>query len=131
MTKPKRTSNTNAGDLISARIPFKGSNMAGHEGGPSSHGWLSGTQFGEQLKGLKNPDYTVTSYNTPIAVHHEDGWTYPDTSHSPTTGRHQSIVRKAIGVKSERDKKMEARHAKRAAKQKAASDQQELGLWNS
>ena len=126
MAKPKRTSNTNAVPLIQGREEFQGSNMAGHEGGPRSHGWLSGTQFGEQLKGLKNPDYTVTSYNTPIAVHHEEGWHYPDVSHSPTTGKHQSIVRKAIGVKSAREKKME----ERAAKKKAKSDSQEQELWN-
>jgi len=131
MAKPKRTSNTNAGPLIQSRVPFQGSSMRGEAGAPSSHGWLSGTQFSDQIKSLKNPDYTVMSYNTPIAVHHEEGWHYPDTSHSPTTGRHQSIVRQAIGVKSERDKKMEARAEKRKAKQKAASDQQELGLWNS
>jgi hypothetical protein len=123
----KRTSNTNAGPLISARQPFQGSNMAGHEGAPRAHGWLSGTQFGETLKGLKNPDYTVTSYNTPIAVHHEEGWHYPDVSHSPSTAKHQSIVRRAIGVKSGREVKMEARAAKRKAKAEAA----EQTLWDS
>jgi hypothetical protein len=123
----KRTSNTNAGPLISARQPFVGSNMEGHEGGPRAHGWLSGTQFGETLKSLKNPDYTVKSYNTPIAVHHEEGWYYPDVSHSPSTAKHQSIVRRAIGVKSGREVKMEERAAKRKAKAEAA----EQTLWNS
>ena len=123
----KKTSNTNAGPLISALEPFLGSNMEGHAGAPRSHGWLSGTQFGEHIKALKNPDYTVNSYNTPIAVHHEEGWHYPDVSHSPTTAKHQSIVRRAIGVKSGREIKMEERSAKRKAKQEA-NDQQ---LWNS
>lgn len=113
----KRTSNRNAEPLISSRTPFQGSSMRGIQGVPSTHGWLSGTQFSEQIKALKNPDYTVMSYNTPIAVHHEEGWHYPDISHSPTTGKHQSIVRRAIGVKSAREKKMEERDAKRAAKQ--------------
>lgn len=123
----KKTSNTNAGPLIQGREEFKGSNMEGVKGAPSSHGWLSGTQFSKQLEEVANTtDYHVKSYNTPIAVHHEGGWTYPDVSHSATTGRHQSIVRKAIGVKSERDKKMEAR----AAKKKATSDSAEQGLWN-
>ena len=131
MTKPKRTSNVNAGPLIQSRTPFQGSSMSGRAGVPYEHGWLSGTQFSEQIKQLKNPDYTVMSYGTPIAVHHEGGWHYPDVSHSASTGKHQSIVRSALGIKSERDKKMEARAAKRAAKQKAASEQQELGLWNS
>lgn len=128
----KRTSNSKAKSLIQGREAFKGSNMEGVKGAPSSHGWLSGTQFSKQLEDVANTtDYHVKSYNTPIAVHHEGGWIYPDTSHSPSTGRHQSIVRNAIGVKSERDKKMEVRNAKRAAKQKAASDSQEQGLWNS
>lgn len=131
MAKPKRTSNTNAGPLIQGRVPFQGSSMRGEEGGPRSLGWLSGTQFGDQIRELKNPDYTVMSYGTPIAVHHEGGWHYPDVSHSATTGKHQSIVRRAIGVKSEREKTMERRAANREAKRKAASESQEQGLWNS
>lgn len=131
MAKPKRTSNTNAGPLISGRVPFQGSSMRGEEGGPRSLGWLHGTQFAEQIRALKNPDYTVMSYGTPIAVHHEEGWHYPDVSHSPTTGRHQSIVRQAIGVKSARDIKMEKRAEKRAAKRKANAETAEQGLWNS
>ena len=128
----KRVSNTNAGPLIAAREPFKGSNMTGGTGAPSQHGWLSRTQFSQQLADVANKtDYHVMSYGTPIAVHHEGGWIYPDVSHSPSTGKHQSIVRQAIGVKSERDKKMEARAAKRKEKQKAAADSQEQGLWNS
>ena len=131
MAKPQRTSNRNAGSLISGRVPFEGSSMRGHAGGPSQHGWLSGTQFSEQISQLKNPDYTVMSYGTPIAVHHEGGWHYPDVSHSPTTGKHQSIVRGALGIKNAREIKMEARAAKREAKAKAASDAAEQGLWNS
>ena len=127
----KRTSNVKAGPLIAGRVPFQGSSMRGHEGGPSQHGWLSGTQFSEQISQLKNPDYTVMSYGTPIAVHHEGGWHYPDVSHSASTGRHQSIVRQAIGVKSARDIKMEERAKKRAAKQKAATEAQESTLWSS
>jgi hypothetical protein len=122
----KKTSNRNAGPLISGRTPFEGSSMRGIQGAPPSHGWLNGTQFGEQIKSLKNPDYTVMSYNTPIAVHHEEGWHYPDVSHSPTTGKHQSIVRGALGIKNAREKKME----ERAAKRKAKADTAEQGLWN-
>ena len=125
----KRTSNTKAGPLIQGREEFKGSNMEGVKGAPSSHGWLSGTQFSKQLADVANTtDYHVKSYNTPIAVHHEGGWIYPDVSHSSPTGKHQFIVRRAIGVKSERDKKMEARAEKRAAKQSTAKEDK---LWNS
>ena len=127
----KRTSNTNAGSLIQARVPFQGSHMQGHAGGPRQLGWLNGTQFGEHIKALKNPDYTVMSYGTPIAIHHEGGWHYPDVSHSNSTARHQSIVRQAIGVKSAADLTRERRAANREAKRKAASDSTEQGLWNS
>ena len=123
----KRTSNTNAASLIQGREAFKGSNMEGVKGAPSSHGWLNGTQFSQQLSDVANTtDYHVKSYNTPIAVHHEGGWIYPDVSHSPSTGRHQSIVRRAIGVKSGAEVKREARAAKKAAK----SDAAEQALWN-
>lgn len=125
----KRTSNTNAGALIQGREEFKGSNMEGVKGAPSSHGWLNGTQFSQQLADVANTtDYHVKSYNTPIAVHHDGGWIYPDVSHSPTTGRHQAIVRRAIGVQSARDKKMAARAEKK--KSNGASKKEE-SLWNS
>lgn len=128
-----RTPKKSPVEAIQSRTPFKNStgSFRGHEGGPSQHGWLSGTQFSEQISQLKNPDYTVMSYGTPIAVHHEGGWHYPDVSHSATTAKHQSTTRAAIGVKSEREKTMERRAAKRAAKEKAASESQEQGLWNS
>ena len=102
--------------------------MRGGKGAPSQHGWLSGTQFGKQLEEVANKtDYHVMSYGTPIAVHHEGGWIYPDVSHSSTTAKHQSIVRRAIGVKSEREKTME----RRAAKRKAKASSEEQALWNS
>ena len=128
-----RTSNRNAGPLIAAREPFKGNNFEGHPGAPRSHGWLNGTQFSEHLNELKNPDYTVNDprSNTPLAVHHEGGWYYPDVYHSATTAKTQAITRQAIGVKSARDKKMEAREANRAAKEKASTEATEQGLWNS
>ena len=123
----KRVSNRNAGPLIAAREPFKGSNMVGGTGAPSQHGWLNRTQFSDQLAAVANKtDYHVMSYGTPIAVHHEGGWIYPDVSHSASTGRHQSIVRQAIGVKSARDTKME----ERAAKRKAKADSNEQALWD-
>ena len=123
----KRTSNTKAGPLIQGREEFKGSNMEGVKGAPSSHGWLSGTQFSKQLEEVANTtDYHVKSYNTPIAVHHEGGWTYPDVSHSSSTGKHQSIVRRAIGVKSAAETKREAT----AAKKKAKADTTEQSLWD-
>jgi hypothetical protein len=127
----KRVSNRNAGPFITARVPFKGNNMYGKAGAPPSHGWLSNTQFSEQIKGLKNPDYTVMDHDTPLAVHHEGGWHYPDIYHSATSAQKQAIVRRAIGVKSKVDLKNEKRAANRAAKEKAATEAHEESLWNS
>jgi hypothetical protein len=123
-----RTSNKNAGPLIAAREPFKGNNFEGHPGEPRSHGWLSGTQFSKDIEKLKNIDYTVNDprSDTPLAVHHESGWHYPDVFHSQTTAQKQAITRRAIGVKSGREQTEE----RRAAKRKAKVDSTEQALWN-
>jgi hypothetical protein len=126
----KRTSNGGAGPLIVARQPFTNSkgSMRGVEGAPPSLGRLvNNNQFRDQIAQHK-PDYTVMSYQTPIAYHHEGGWEYPDHSYSSTTSRHQAITRGAIGVKSARDKMLEERNAKRAAKQSTAKEDK---LWQS
>lgn len=124
----KRTSNRNAGPLIAARQPFKGNNFEGFAGAPRSTGWLRNTEFHEQIGRLKNIDYTVNDprSDTPIAVHHEGGWFYPDVYHSSTTAQKQAVTRRAIGVKSAREKKME----ERAAKKQAKADSVEQSLWN-
>ena len=41
-------------------------------------------------------DYVVWSYGTPIAWHHEDGWTMPEKRYSVTTSKHQGQVRRAL-----------------------------------
>lgn len=42
--------------------------------------------------------YVVLSYDTPIAWWDATtGWVIPDVKYSPTTSRHQSIVRLAVG----------------------------------
>jgi hypothetical protein len=121
-----------AGAEIASKQPFNThkDSFRGVAGSPSSAGWLEGTEHAKTLKEIK-PDYTVMSYGTPIAAHHEGGWFYPDVSHSPTTAKHQAITRRAIGVKSEREKTMERRAAKRAERDKAQSESTEQGLWNS
>lgn len=121
-----------AGAAISNLEPFNTTkdSFRGVAGAPSSHGWLQGTEHSQHLTEIK-PDYTVMSYGTPIAAHHEGGWFYPDVSHSPTTAKHQAITRRAIGVKSEREKTMERRANARAERDKAKAAQTEQGLWNS
>lgn len=125
----KRVSNRNAGPLIAARIPFKGNNFEGFAGAPRSTGWLRNTEFHEQIGRLKNIDYTVNDprSDTPLAVHHEGGWHYPDVYHSSTTAQKQAITRRAIGVKSGKELKREAAAKKKADKASAA----EQSLWNS
>lgn len=76
-----------------------------------SHGALSARQhtgpgdqlnFGRMSEGNRNIisalndiDYVVHSYGTPIGVHsQEQGWVIPEESYSPTTSRHQGILRR-------------------------------------
>lgn len=40
--------------------------------------------------------YAVYSYQTPIAWYAHGTWVVPDVKYSPTTSRHQSIVRNAV-----------------------------------
>jgi hypothetical protein len=46
----------------------------------------------------QQPDYVVWSYGTPIAWHHEGGWTVPDERYSNTTTRHQGFARVALAL---------------------------------
>jgi len=47
------------------------------------------------IKALNDVNYVVHSYGTPIGVHSESqGWVIPDEKYSPTTSRHQSILRR-------------------------------------
>lgn len=127
-----RVPNFKAGASIARLEPFTGSGdkFRGHAGSPATYGWLQGTEHASTIKEVK-PDYTVMSYQTPIAVHHEGGWHYPDVSHSPSTAKHQKIVRDALGIKNEREKTMERRANARAERDKAKSTETEQGLWNS
>lgn len=76
-----------------------------------SHGALSARKhtgpgdelnFGKMSQGnrniisaLQDIDYVVHSYHTPIGVHSESqGWVVPEEKYSPTTSRHQGILRR-------------------------------------
>lgn len=90
----KRTSNRDAGKLIAAKAPFKGSNLSG---GDASLGLGRLPKEHADTFQAHNPDYVVSSYSTPIAWHSEaHGWHMPDTKYSPTTSRHQSLVRRSV-----------------------------------
>ena len=70
--------NKDAIPRIQARLPFKGSNMFGESVGTSAYAVYS---YG---------------YHFPMAVHDGERWWTNEGSYSPTTGRHQSIVRQAV-----------------------------------
>ena len=48
--------------------------------------------------GLAPDYYVVHSYATPIAWYANGVWTLPDIKYSPTTTRHQNIVRRGIDL---------------------------------
>lgn len=52
-----------------------------------------------RLADVTTCDYTVFSYDTPIAWHDADGWHVFDRSFTPTTNaRHLPVIRKALGA---------------------------------
>lgn len=79
--------------------------------GVSNPGWRWGRLDDKYRESVKQADYVVYSYSTPIAWHinpysdtpptsddeYPGGyWVMPDDTYSPTTSRHQSIVRTAL-----------------------------------
>lgn len=58
--------------------------------------WLEGPE------GVRNADYIVYSYQTPIAWHVQGfGWIMPDTKYSVTTSKAQSRIRPAVSALNE------------------------------
>jgi hypothetical protein len=47
---------------------------------------------------VREADYVVYSYATPIAWHSANGWTLPDVRYSVTTSAHQSKIGGAISL---------------------------------
>ena len=95
------TPNNNAGQFIADRANFIGSNFIGQTISPnglepdfSSFGYLPSTHIDLMIK--DNPSYIIWSYGTPIAWYGTHGWNVPAIKYSPTTSKHQSIVRRAI-----------------------------------
>jgi hypothetical protein len=70
--------NKDAIPRIQALLPFKGSNMFGETVGTSGYAVYS---YG---------------YHFPMAVHAEYRWYVNEDKYSPSTSRHQSIVRQAV-----------------------------------
>ena len=95
------TSNNNAGQFIANRVNFIGSNFMGQVQAPDhnpndfrTYGYLDVNNIA--LLNKDEPSYLVYSYATPIAWFGKVGWVLPAVKYSPTTSKHQSIVRRAI-----------------------------------
>ena len=96
-----KTSNNDAGQYISNQINFIGSNFVGIVQAPDhspddyrTYGQLDTNNIA--LLNSDHPTYIVYSYATPIAWYGINGWNLPSIKYSPTTSKHQSIVRRAI-----------------------------------
>ena len=108
----RRGRNPEAGPVTNSRIaaqlmaqgnPARAGGRAG--GTHSFRGRAEPTTGGGRLPSQLNPslrnietDYTVYSYNTPIAWRATTGhWEVPNISYSNTTAKHQSVIRRALG----------------------------------
>lgn len=92
-TRVAQTNRAKAPDFIASKVPFQASALSGVEG-TTGPGRMSDDETREYRQA--NPSYTVRSYGTPIAWHGDAGWHMSSTKYSPTTSRHQSIVRAAL-----------------------------------
>mgnify|MGYP007028080352 CR=1 FL=1 len=99
--------NGQAAGFAAMLVPFrtKGGTLRGDEVGVRDTYHALGRLEGDDLAAFlhSDPDYVVSSYQTPIAWHNGDGWHMGRTTkYSPTTSRHQGIIGAAIntGVKS-------------------------------
>lgn len=96
-----RITQREAGEFIKDRLPFvtHGALSAvaySGTGGYLPAGWASKLNQ-SQYAAPNRAVYAVMSYHTPIAWYCPVmGWVVPDVRHSQTTGRHQSIVRRAL-----------------------------------
>lgn len=94
-----RVTNRGARKKIIDQHPFQSNtgNFHGAWGGNGTTGWLPEPWKSKFVTRAKEA-YVVYSYNTPIAWWDAaTGWVIPDVKYSPTTSRHQSIVRLAVG----------------------------------
>lgn len=92
----RRVDNRGAREFIARREEFTNhtGSFRGVKGTGSTFGMLPHVFRG--MKSLRNAEYTVFSYATPIAWVCRGRWYYADVNYSPTTSRHQSVVRWAM-----------------------------------
>lgn len=96
-----RVSNRSAYKPLASMEPFTShtGNFSGMWGGKGTTGRLPERWRSKFLAAISaTGTYVVLSYDTPIAWWDATtGWVIPDVKYSPTTSRHQSIVRLAVG----------------------------------
>jgi hypothetical protein len=101
MTKTLRTTRrTNLAPIISNGLRFSNStgSLSGHASTPCGFGEIdpSGPDYAHQRDCGEVIDYTIYSYDTPIAWHTPSGWYVVGQKFSTTTSCHQGQVRRAI-----------------------------------
>jgi hypothetical protein len=81
-----------AAQAIAACEPFTTSGALRGEGHEPGH-YVYGGQLPRELESdVRQADYIVWSYGTPIAWHAGGRWTVPNVRYSITTSRHQSTL---------------------------------------
>lgn len=98
----RKANRNTAPELISAREEFEASALSARWDVFPSLGYLPDEyavkiltdRDGAGARGL----YVVYSYSTPIAWFDGETWTIPPIKYSPTTSRHQNIVRYGVSL---------------------------------
>ena len=93
MGRTNKSSQKDAGHFIVNKMPFKASALSGVYG-TTDPGRMSDDETREYRQ--SNPNYTVKSYGTPNAWHGDAGWQISTTKYTPTTSKHQGVVRRAV-----------------------------------
>ena len=100
-TRPGRSvSYTEFKDLwmttLDQRVPFDAGEMSGRSGNVHKFG-SSPVAVREHIRNDQpDIDFVVYSYDTPIAWHTTDGWTFVDHVFTPTTSKHQQRLLMAL-----------------------------------
>jgi len=91
----KQVNQRDAEHYIAQRLEFRASALEGKDGGALSSSHRLSQAEANLFINTPEIDYTVYSYNTPIAWHSPKGWHIVEQKFSNTTSRHQSRVRRA------------------------------------
>ena len=92
----KQMNQRDAIHYIATRQEFRASALEGRAGGSISPSHRLGEAEANHFISASGIDYTVYSYDTPIAWHTMEGWYVVVQKFSVTTSKHQNYVRRAI-----------------------------------